>query len=152
MYRRCISSILLALLGMAAPVQTLHAQTGGAACVMAKYQGKTLDYALVHGRSHPVAAQEEAEQLLRQKGYDKYKRNLDIIRPQNLSDLRHAVVVVIRSEFKDSLGRDRSVMGCGFDATSADEALWDAMRDAQSYFWGWKPDRDGYEVVQSVRY
>ena len=31
---------------------------GGAACVMAKFEGKTLDYALVYGTAHPVEAQE----------------------------------------------------------------------------------------------
>ena len=34
---------------------------GGAACVMAKFEGKTLDYALVYGTAHPVEAQERAE-------------------------------------------------------------------------------------------
>ena len=130
--------------------QTVSA--GGAACVMAKYHGQTLDYALVTGKSHPVEAQEQAEQMLRDKGYGNYLRNLDVVRPQNLTNLDHAIVVVIRSEFKDARGRDRSVMGCGFHANSPEEALWDAIRDAQNYFWGWKPDRDGYELVESLRY
>ena len=34
------------------------ANAGGAACVMAKFQGQTLDYALVYGKQHPVEAQE----------------------------------------------------------------------------------------------
>ena len=37
------------------------ANAGGAACVMAKYQGETLDYALIYGKSHPSEAQEAAE-------------------------------------------------------------------------------------------
>ena len=125
---------------------------GGAACVMAKYQGQTLDYSLVYGRAHPVEAQEEAEQALREKGYGDYYKNLDIIRAQNLTDLQHAYVVVIRSEFKDHRGKSRSAMGCGFAATSYHDAEWDAVRDLQVYFWGWKPDQHGYEVVQRLRY
>lgn len=129
-----------------------QAQAGGAACVMAKYQGKTLDYALAYGTSHPVEAQEAAEAELRAKGYGDYYRHLDVIRAQNLTDLPHANVVVIRSLFKDIRDRDRSAMGCGFSALSETEAEWDAVRDLQVHFWGWKPDVHGYEVVRRLRY
>jgi hypothetical protein len=125
---------------------------GGAACVMAKYNGETLDYALVVGKSHPVEAQEEAETALRAKGYADYLKHLDVIRAQNLSDLDRGYVVVIRSEFKDVRGKPRSAMGCGFDAGSAQDAEWDAIRDLQVYFWGWKPDQHGYEVVERFRF
>lgn len=129
-----------------------EALAGGAACVMAKYQGETLDYALVTGKNHPVEAQEAAESLLREKGYGDYYKHLDIMRAQNLSNLEHAYVIVIRSEFADVRGKQRSAMGCGFSAESYEGALWDAIRDTQVYFWGWKPDRDGYEVVEKRRY
>jgi len=131
---------------------SISAHAAGAACVMAKFQGQTLDYELVLTQGHPVEAQEEAEQRLREKGYGDYYKHLDIIRAQNLTNLPHAYVVVIRSQFKDQRGKDRSVVGCGFSSKSYDDGLWDALRDAQSYFWGWKPDRDGYEVVQKQRY
>ncbi len=125
---------------------------GGAACVMAKYQGETLDYALVYGKSHPVEAQEQAEAELRDKGYGDYLKHLDVIRTQNLSNLEHAFVIVIRSEFTDFRDRQRSAMGCGFSASSYKEAEWDALRDLQSYFWGWKPDQHGYQLVRKFRY
>ncbi|MDJ0738727.1 MAG: hypothetical protein QNJ91_03360 [Gammaproteobacteria bacterium] len=125
---------------------------GGAACVMAKYQGQTLDYALAYGKSHPVEAQEAAEDALRAKGYADYLKHLDVIRAQNLSQLEHAHVIVIRSEFKDFRGRERSAMGCGFAAASFRDAELDAVRDLQAYFWGWKPDLHGYEVVRKFRY
>ncbi|MCP5413352.1 MAG: hypothetical protein H6961_01840 [Chromatiaceae bacterium] len=125
---------------------------GGAACVMAKFQGETLDYALVVGKSHPVEAQEAAQDELRGKGYANYYKNLDVMRAQNLSNLDHAYVIVIRSVFKDARGRDRSAMGCGFSAGSYADAEWDAVRDLQAYFWGWKPDQHGYEVVRKLRY
>lgn len=128
------------------------AAAGGAACVMAKYQGETLDYALVYGKSHPVEAQEQAEAELREIGFGDYLKHLDVIRAQNLTNLEHAFVIVLRSEFTDSHGRKRSAMGCGFSAASYKEAEWDALRDLQSYFWGWKPDLYGYELVKKFRF
>ncbi|HHI77499.1 MAG TPA: hypothetical protein ENJ94_10015 [Gammaproteobacteria bacterium] len=142
------SSILLMLMLLAAPA----AWAGGAACVMAKFQGRTLDYELAITDGHVSEALEEAEERLRKKGYADYYKHLDIIRAQNLTNLPHAYVVVIRSDFRDRRGKERSVVGCGFSARSWDDALWDALRDAQSYFWGWKPDRDGYRVIRKVRY
>ena len=129
---------------------SVHA--GGAACVMAKYQGITLDYALVYGKTHPVEAQEAAEDELRAKGYADYLKHLDVMRAQNLSNLDRAHVIVIRSEFKDWRGKDRSAMGCGFAQASYQAAELDAVRDLQAYFWGWKPDQHGYEVVRKFRF
>jgi hypothetical protein len=43
-------------------------------------------------------------------------------------------------------------MGCGFDAQSYRAAELDAVRDLQAYFWGWKPDLHGYEVVRQFQY
>lgn len=131
---------------------TPRVHAGGAACVMAKFQGQTLDYELVVTDGHPVEAQEEAERRLRERGYGDYYKHLDVIRAQNLTNLPSAHVVVIRSEFTDVRGRPRSAMGCGFDANSFDAALWDAIRDTQNYYWGWKPDRDGFDVVKHLRY
>lgn len=129
-----------------------NAAAGGAACVMAKYQGQTLDYALVYGHSHPVEAQEAAEDELRAKGYADYAKHLDIMRAQNLSQLDHAHVIVIRSAFKDIRGKERTAMGCGFAARSYQDAELDAVRDLQAYYWGWKPDQHGYEVVRKFRF
>jgi hypothetical protein len=125
---------------------------GGAACVMAKYRGQTLDYALVVGKAHPAEAQEQAEDELRKKGYADYHRHLDVIRAQNLTDLDSAYVIVIQSEFKDIRGKDRSAMGCGFSNRSYSDAELDAVRDLQAYFWGWKPDQHGYAVLRKFTY
>ncbi len=127
-------------------------QAAGAACVMAKFQGQTFDYELVITRGHVSEAQDEAIERLRKKGYADYYKHLDIIHPQNLTNLEHAYVIVIRSDFEDRRGKKRSVVGCGFSARSWDDALWDALRDAQSHFWGWKPDRDGFRVIRKLRY
>ena len=128
------------------------ALAGGAACVMAKYQGETLDYALVHGRSHPADAQEAAMAELRDKGYGDYLRHLDVMRAQNLSNNDHAYVIVIRNDFNDWRGKERSAMGCGFHAQSYRAAELDAVRDLQAHFWGWKPDQHGYQVVRQFQY
>ena len=126
--------------------------SGGAACVMAKWQGNTLDYALVTGRAHVLDAQEAAEELLRRKGYESYKDNVDILHPQALTNLPHAYAVVIKTTYRTHRGKERTSIGCGFAAESHASALWDAMRDLQSHSWGWKPDRDGYEIVEQIRY
>ncbi|MCP5300851.1 MAG: hypothetical protein H6959_02040 [Chromatiaceae bacterium] len=136
--------LLLTLTGVA------HA--GGAACVMAKFQGETLDYSLVYGKGHPVEAQEAAEAELRAKGYADYYKHLDVMRAQNLSNLDHAYVIVIRSEFRDLRDRPRSAMGCGFAVGSYRDAELEAVRDLQAYFWGWKPDLHGYRVVRKFHY
>jgi hypothetical protein len=128
------------------------AWAGAAACVMAKHQGQTLDYAVVVGAGHPADAQEAAIAELRAKGYAEYGPGLDLIRAQNLTNLPQAFVTVIRSEFEDQRGRPRSAMGCGFSALSQGEAEWDAVRDLQAHFWGWKPDQHGYQVVRRLRY
>jgi hypothetical protein len=119
---------------------------------MAKWQGNTLDYALVTDKPHVLESQEAAEELLRRKGYEHYKVNVDVLHPQALTNLPHAYAVVIKTTYKTFRGKDRTSYGCGFAAESHESALWDAMRDLQSHSWGWKPDRDGYEVVEHKRY
>ncbi len=139
-------------LALAAPLAPAWAPAAGAACVVAKFQGQTLDYELVFTQEHVSKAQEEGERRLRKKGYGDYYKHLDIVRAQNLTNLSHGYAVVIRSEFQDRRGKPRSLVGCGFSARSWEDALWDALHDGQSYFWGWKPDSDGYEVVKKIRF
>lgn len=148
---------LVAICGGSALAADGRQPMGGAACVMAKWQGNTLDYALVTGKAHPVEAQEAAEAILREKGYANYKKNVDVLHPQALTNLPHAFVVVIKSTFttgafKSFRGRERTSYGCGFSGNSYDEALWEAIRDLQSHSWGWKPDRDGYQEIERKRY
>lgn len=140
------------LIGWMGLLLVSSAQAGGAACVMAKYNGQTLDYAIAVAKSHPDEAQDEAMAELREKGYADYGRHLDVMRAQNLSDLASAYVVVIRSEFLDVRGKPRSAMGCGFSAQSYNDAELEAVRDLQMHFWGWKPDLHGYSLVRQFTY
>lgn len=126
--------------------------SGGAACVMAKWQGNTLDYALVTGQASPAEAQEAAQERLRAKGYDRFGPGVDVTHAQGMTDLPHAFVVVIRSDYKTWRHKDRISYGCGFSAASYEDALWDAIHDMQRFAWGWIPDRDGYQVVEKRRY
>lgn len=140
------------LIGCMGLLALSSAQGGGAACVMAKYNGQTLDYAIAYGQSHPDEAQEMAIAELREKGYADYRHHLDVMRAQGLSNLAAAYVVVIRSEFEDVRGKPRSAMGCGFSARSYTDAELEAVRDLQRHFWGWKPDRHGYDLVRQFTY
>lgn len=153
---RYLTIVLLFLLirtaTAAEAVDTRPQQPGGAACVMAKWQGNTLDYALVTGRDDPGKAQEAARAILQGKGYGRYGPGVDVTHPQGATGLPHAFAVVIRSDYKTWRNKDRTSYGCGFSALSFDDALWGAVRDLQRYAWGWVPDRDGYTVVEKRRY
>jgi hypothetical protein len=147
-----LSLSLLSSVSAAEVVDTRPPLPGGAACVMAKWQGNTLDYALVTGMDRPDQAQEAARAILREKGYGRYVAGVDVTHPQGMSGLPHAYVVVIRSDYKTVRDKDRTSFGCGFSPRSYEDALWDAIRDLQRYSWGWVPDRDGYRVVERRRY
>jgi hypothetical protein len=125
---------------------------GAAACAMAKWQGNTLDYALVTGKGALAEDQTAALALLRDKGYGRYGPGVDITHLQGGTALPHGFAVVIRSDFKTQRNRVRTSYGCGFSAASYDQALWEAIHDLQRYSWGWIPDRDGYQVVEKRRY
>jgi hypothetical protein len=128
---------------------------GGGACVMAKWMGQTMDYVLVVGKDHPQAAVEEGERLLIAKGYGDYRARgsrVDVIHAQAITALPQAYVMVIKSEWSNWRGKPRTNYGCGFSADSYDDALWAAIRDLQNHAWGWKPDRDGYQLIEKRRY
>jgi hypothetical protein len=144
--------LTLTLLLLLSPAIAAASPSGGAACVMAKWQGNTMDYALVTGMAGPGEAQEAARAMLMEKGYGHYGAGVDVTHPQGATALPHAFVVVIRSDYKTWRRKDRTSYGCGFSARSYDDALWDAIHDLQRYAWGWLPDRDGYQVVERRRY
>lgn len=139
--------IVVTLLGMFS-----SAATAGAACVMAKWRGNTLDYAMVADSRHVADAQQAARQALYAKGYDRFGAGVDVTHPQAISDLTSGYAVVLRSDYKTVRGKDRTSYGCGFSASSHAEAVWEAIRDLQRFSWGWKPDRDGYQVTDQRQF
>jgi hypothetical protein len=117
----------------------------GAACVVAKSKGHSEAIEWAHSSESAETALFQAKQKLRQRGY-KY------LFPQATTELKHAYVIIVKSNYKSARGRDRTSYGCGFSETSYDEALWAAIRNLQSYAWGWKPDREGYQVSDKKQY
>lgn len=120
------------------------------ACVVAKKMGNSLALEWVAGPELTVEqAVEEGKRRLEEQGYgqDRYE---DLF-PQANSAQQHAHLVIVRSQYPNARGRPRTSYGCGFSAENAAEAEWAALRDLQSYSWGWMPDK-GYEVIEKVQY
>jgi hypothetical protein len=136
-------------IALAEKVRTI--KMGGAACVMAKFKGNTLDYVLITGKDHPLEAIEAGEAILREKGYDRYWRNVDIISTQTTSNYPFAYVIVVKADYETQWGQRRINYGCGFSPKSLSEAQWRALRDLQSHSWGWHPNL-GFEVVEKLKY
>ncbi|MES9882219.1 MAG: hypothetical protein ABW185_15205 [Sedimenticola sp.] len=154
---RYLIPLLLALITSvieAAPPPTApeNPYQGGAVCLMAKWMGNTLDYALVYGKRHPILALDEAEDILRKKGYADYKVNVDIMHQQASSSLTHAFAVVLKSRFKTVRGKMRTSYGCGFSPGSFEHAQQLAIDDLQAYSWGWSPEKNEFEVIEQLRY
>jgi hypothetical protein len=133
------------------PAEKLDVAIGGAACVMAKWQGDTLDYALVYGKQHPIEAVEEAERILASKGYDRNYKNVDIRHTQATALYPHGYVMVVKSVYKNWRGKEKTGYGCGFSMRSFTEARGRALNNLQSYSWGWMPSM-GFEIVEQLRY
>jgi len=117
----------------------------GGACVVAKTMGNSDAIEWTHSPVSAEIALQQAKNMLRQQGY----KNLF---PQAVVELQRAYVIILRSDYKNVRGRDRTSYGCGFSAVSYDEALWAALRNLQSYAWGWRPDQEDYKVVTKARY
>jgi hypothetical protein len=60
-------------------------------------------------------------------------------------------MVIVKTNYKTQTGRTRTSYGCGYSASSPQQAELAAVNDLRNYSWGWKPDF-GYEVVESIRY
>lgn len=147
MSRRAVVVIFLSLL--------FNQAWAGAICVTAKWRGSVLDYEFLHGVEHPFQLQEKAETLLAEKGYDNFKPGIDIRHAQGQTYLNHGYAIIIEATYipaQRKVQTERRSIGCGFSAKSFDEALWAAFRDMQTFDWGWKPDRDGFQIVRKLRF
>ena len=127
----------------------------GAICVVALWKGSVLDYEFLNGLEHPFQLQEKGEALLAEKGYDNYDRGLDIRHARGQTYNDHGYAVIIESRYIPKFRKveaERRSLGCGFSVKSYDDALWDAIHDMQTHDWSWVPDRDGYKVLEKIRY
>lgn len=144
-----INCALIYLIGLSLLLTVSGNVMAGAACVVAKKQGNSRAIEWVHSSVSAEVALLQAKEKLKQKlGQRDYKR----LFPQSTTELEHAYVIIIRSDYKSSRGQDRTSYGCGFSEKSYDDALWAAIRNLQSYAWGWKPDRDGYKISDKSKY
>jgi hypothetical protein len=121
-----------------------------AACVIAKKQGNSqaIEWVAQPGVS-VAAAVAEAKRRLGEQGFGQGR--YEGLFPQANSPLDHAHVIIVRTEYTNARGKKRVSYGCGFSEVSEHEAEWDALRDLQSYSWGWVPSK-GYDVVERFRY
>ncbi len=138
-----VSSIGLLLLLLAT------GSSAGGGCVVAKKLGNSLAVKVVTGPEETaLSAVNKAEQYLLENGYSgRYVG----VHPQANTELPHAYVVVIKSEYTTVRGKPRTSYGCGFDQRSFEAAQHAALYDLQSYTWGWVEDY-GYEVVEKFSY
>lgn len=127
----------------------------GAICVVALWKGSVLDYVILTGPEHPHVLQEKGEAMLAEKGYDDYDRGLDIRHARGQTYLNSGFAVVIEARYVPpfrKVQKERRSLGCGYSAKSYDDALWEAIRDTQTRDWSWVPDRDGYKVIEKIRF
>ncbi|MCW8908164.1 MAG: hypothetical protein OQL28_13005 [Sedimenticola sp.] len=118
--------------------------SGGAACVIAKKLGDSLDIAWATGAGSVSDAISQAKQELRKRGYP------DLF-PQANSDQPHGWMVIVKTGYRNARGRPRTSYGCGFNTRSATAAEQDAVDNLRSYSWGWRPDF-GYQVIEKTSY
>ena len=126
--------------------QALYA---GASCVVAKKLGNSLAIEWVASADVDAAdAINQAKQKLLDQGWrGKYQD----AHPQASSDLAHAHMVIVKSQYETLTGKQRTSYGCGYSARSLQEAGEAALTDLQNYSWGWKPEH-GYQVVKQHEY
>lgn len=116
----------------------------GAACVIAKKLGNSLDIAWTTEAASVADAIQQAKQALRSRGY----RSLF---PQANSDQLHGWMVIVKTAYRNARGRPRTSYGCGFSPLSEMAAEQDAVDNLRSYSWGWRTDF-GYQVVEKTAY
>lgn len=122
----------------------VSSNSGGAACVVAKTQGNSLDIAWIIGAQSVADAIDQARQLLRERGFKQ-------LFPQANSSQSHGWMVIVKTVYSNSRGRKRTSYGCGFSSLSAAAAENNALVDLQSYSWGWRPEL-GHQVVEKQHY
>lgn len=136
------------LIGLALLVAGQNAQAG-AACVVVKKLGNSLAIEWVAGQGESVSnAIEKAKAKLREQGWHKKYQDAH---PQANTNLTHAHVIIVQTDYKNAIGKPRTSYGCGYSAASAAQAEQAALKDLRNYSWGWKPEF-GYKVLKKFSY
>jgi hypothetical protein len=121
----------------------------GAACVVAKRLGDSLAIEWVASPEESAAsALQKAERKLLDQGY---RRKGQDVHAQANSELRHAYMVIVKTQYTTSIGHTRTSYGCGYSPRSSAEAEQAAVYDLRNYSWGWKAEF-GYAVTASLHY
>jgi len=143
--------VTLPCLGLLVMLSLVHQPLLAAgACVVVKKMGDSLAVEWVAQSGSTVeAAVNEAKRRLRDQGYgrDRYEG----LFAQANTELEHAHMIIVRSRYPNARDKPRTSYGCGFSIENPTEAEWAALRDLQSYSWGWVPSK-GYEVVERLHY
>lgn len=139
---------LVIALAMAMPFVSTQVEAG-AACVIAKKQGDSLAIEWVASPNiNAATAIHEAQQRLIDQGYRSKGQD---VHAQAVTELRHAYLVIVKTQYTTLRGRPRTSYGCGYSPRSLAAAERAAVFDLRNYSWGWKPEM-GYEVMESQRY
>ena len=135
-------------LAISLPFFSVQVQAG-AACVVAKKQGDSLAIEWAASPSINAAmAINEAQQRLIDQGYRTKGQD---VHAQAVTELRHAYMVIVKTQYTTLRSRPRTSYGCGYSPRSAAEAERAAVYDLRNYSWGWKPEM-GYDVYKAFRY
>lgn len=138
--------LLICLISLLLPLSA----TAGGSCVVVKKLGHSLAIEWETGFGESAAsATAKAKQRLKQQGYPQEKKQG--LHPQASTELPNAYFVIVRTQYTTWVGRKRTSYGCGFSASSYQEAEQLALHDLRNYSWGWKPEF-GYEVIEKRRY
>ena len=138
--------LLLSMLLILRPASAL----AGASCVVAKELGNSLAIEWVASYSESAqSALAKAMERLRQQGFKRQKL-LDL-HAQASTELPHAYVIIVRTQYANWRGKQRTSYGCGFSPNSYEEAGLAALNDLRNFSWEWKLEY-GYEVIEKSQY
>lgn len=141
--------LLLPLLSILLILRPSHA-LAGAGCVVAKELGNSLaiEWA-ASNRESAGSALAKAKERLHQQGFK--RRKLLDLHAQASSELPHAYLIIVRTQYANWRGKQRTSYGCGFSPNTYAEAEQAALYDLRNYSWEWKPEY-GYEVIEKSQY
>lgn len=138
------------VIALALPLLLSTAQAqAGAACVVAKRLGDSLAIEWVASPQESAAtAITKAKKKLIEQGYRSKGQD---VHAQANTELPHAYMAIVKTQYNTATGRNRTSYGCGYSPRSAAQAQQAAVNDLRNYSWGWKPEFR-YEVIEMFKY